>query len=183
MQPQEFAEYHRLTLEQDEVKHNKILGSLGRLAANYPSDLRRWTVGGPGARAVQARGYPIILGEVTPAQCLALVDEVRDLDFPGVVGPDRTAQWFVERATELGLAFLEPIPQQIHALSSKPNYPGVPGHARKVEPPDAELFANWKIAFLREATPHDPLPVASGSNKPPTKADISSGSLTASRSR
>jgi RimJ/RimL family protein N-acetyltransferase len=78
--------------------------------------------------------------------------------YPGVVGPDRTAQWFAQRAIELGLTFLEPIPQQIHVLTDKPNYPGAPGDERVIGPADVELFADWTIAFLREAVPHDPLP-------------------------
>jgi RimJ/RimL family protein N-acetyltransferase len=158
MQPRDFVEYHRPALERDEVRHNVILAGFGRLAAEHPADLRRWTLGAPGACAVQTPGYPIILGDVTPAQCRALAEETRDLDYPGVVGPDRSAQWFAERAIEVGLTFVEPIPQQIHALRGKPNYPGAPGHARMVAVPDSELFADWMVAFLREAVPHDRLP-------------------------
>ena len=158
MQPLNFVEYHGPALERDEIRHNVILANLGRLAAEHPPDLRQWTLGAPGACAVQTPGYPIVLGEVTPAQCQALADETRDLDYPGVVGPDRTAQWFADCAIELGLRFLEPIPEQIHALRGMPNYPGAPGHARMIEPPDAALFSDWTIAFLREAVPHDPLP-------------------------
>jgi RimJ/RimL family protein N-acetyltransferase len=154
----DFLEHHRPALERDEVRHNVILANLGRLAVEHPPDLRRWTLGAPGACAVQTPGYPIVLGELTPAQCRALAEETRDLDYPGVVGPDRTAQWFVERAIELGLTFLEPIPQQIHVLRDKPNYPAALGHARVIGPADVELFADWTIAFLREAVPHDPVP-------------------------
>jgi hypothetical protein len=39
-----------------------------------------------------------VLGELAPSQCRALAEETRDLDYPGVVGPDRTAQWFAQRA-------------------------------------------------------------------------------------
>lgn len=154
----DFLERHRPALERDEVRHNVILANLGRLALDHPPDLLRWTLGAPGACAVQTPGYPIVLGEVTPAQCRALADETRALDYPGVVGPDRTALWFAERAIELGVRFLEPIPQQIHVLRDKPNYPGAPGHARVIGPADAELFADWTIAFIREAVPHDALP-------------------------
>jgi GNAT superfamily N-acetyltransferase len=154
----DFLEHHRPALERDEVKHNLILANLGRLALDHPPDLLQWTLGAPGACAVQTPGYPIVLGELTPAQCRALADETRVLDYPGVVGPDRTALWFAERAIELGLTFVEPIPQQIHVLRDKPNYPGAPGHARVIGPADGELFADWTITFLREAVPHDPLP-------------------------
>jgi RimJ/RimL family protein N-acetyltransferase len=154
----DFVEYHRPALERDEVRHNLILANLDRLAIRQPPDLRSWTLGAPGACAVQTPGYPIVLGELTPAQCCALADQTRHLDYPGVLGPDRTAQWFAERAIELGLRFLEPIPQQIQMLRDRPRYPGVPGHARVIEPADVELFADWTLAFLREAVPHDPLP-------------------------
>jgi RimJ/RimL family protein N-acetyltransferase len=158
VQTPDFVEQHRPALEQDEVRHNLILANLGRLAAGHPPDLLRWTLGPPGACAVQTPGYPIVLGELTRAQCCALADQTRDLDYPGVVGPDRTAQWFAGAAIALGLAFLEPIPQQIQVLRDKPNYPGAPGHAWVIGPADVELFADWTIAFMREAVPHDPVP-------------------------
>jgi RimJ/RimL family protein N-acetyltransferase len=154
----DFVEYHRPALERDEVRHNVILANLGRLTLELPPTVRRWTLGARGACAVQTSGYPIVLGELMPAQCRALADATRDLDYPGVVGSDRMAQWFAERAIELGLTFHEPIPLQIHVLRDKPNHPGSPGYARMIGPADVELFAEWTIAFLREAVPHDPLP-------------------------
>jgi RimJ/RimL family protein N-acetyltransferase len=154
----DFLERHQPALERDEVRHNVILANFGRLRLDHPPDLLRWTLGAAGACAVQAPGYPIVLGELTRAQCRALADETRILDYPGVVGPDRTALWFAERAIELGVTFLEPIPQQIHVLRDKPNYPGAPGYARVIVPADVELFADWTIAFLREAVPHDAPP-------------------------
>lgn len=154
----EFTEHHRPALERDEAKHNIILATLDRLAAEHPPNLRRWTLGAPGACAVQTAGYPIVLGELTPAQCRTLADQTRDLEYPGVVGPDQTAQCFAERAVALGLTFLEPIAQRIHVLRDKPNYPGAPGHARVIGPADAERFADWTTAFLRDAVPYDPLP-------------------------
>ena len=156
MQPSEFAEHHRPALESDEIRHNLILALLGRVADN--PHIRRWTLGGPGACATQTPGYPIVLGEVTPAQSRALAEETRDLDYPGVVGTDRTAEWFVGRATELGVPFLDPIPQQIHVLREQPKYPGAPGHTRIVVPDDIAVFSEWMIAFQREAVPHEPPP-------------------------
>jgi RimJ/RimL family protein N-acetyltransferase len=154
----DFVELHRPALERDEVAHNVILASLDRLAIGQAPKLRWWTLGAPGACAVQSSGYPIVLGELTQAQCRALANETRDLDYPGVVGPEETAQWFAERAIELGLTFVTPIPQQIHVLRDKPNYPRSLGHARVIGATDVELFADWTIAFLREAVPHAPLP-------------------------
>jgi RimJ/RimL family protein N-acetyltransferase len=158
VETRDFVEHHRPALERDEVRHNVILSILDRLALDPPPNLRRWSLGASGACAAQSPGYPVVLGELTQAQCRALAEETRDLDYPGVVGPEQTAPWFAERATELGLTFLEPIPQQIHALREKPNYPGALGHARVISPLDIELFADWTTAFMREAVPHDPPP-------------------------
>jgi RimJ/RimL family protein N-acetyltransferase len=158
VETRDFVEHHRPALERDEVRHNVILSILDRLALDPPPNLRRWSLGASGACAAQSPGFPVVLGELTQAQCRALAEETRDLDYPGVVGPEQTAPWFAERATELGLTFLEPIPQQIHVLREKPNYPGAPGHARVISPPDIELFADWTTAFMREAVPHDPPP-------------------------
>jgi RimJ/RimL family protein N-acetyltransferase len=157
MQPHEFADYHAPALEREEA-HSVILAMLGRLVGENPPPLQYWSLGAPGACAVQAPGYPIMLGEVSAAQCHTLAEAVQTLDYPGVVGPDETARWFAARAAALGKAFHEPIPQQIHALRERPTYPGAPGHARPVGAADAALFADWTIAFVREAVPHDPVP-------------------------
>jgi RimJ/RimL family protein N-acetyltransferase len=166
MEPREFAAYHAPALELDEVKHNVILAVLRHIEAVDVPGLGLWTLGAPGACAIQWPGFSIVLGEVTQAQCRALAEETRARDHPGVVGPDRTAPWFVERASELGHAFGEPMPQQIHALRRKPTYPGAPGHARTVAAADADLFLDWMLAFHRAAIPHDPPPTRERLQKP-----------------
>jgi GNAT superfamily N-acetyltransferase len=158
MQPREFACYHRAALEIDEARHNVILAILGRIAKDELSDTRRWTLGAPGQCAVQVPPYPIMLGELEDRHCRALAEQTKELDYPGVVGPDLTAKRFADRAAELGLAFLDPIPQQIHTISDAPKYPGAPGSPRLVGTDDADLFADWITAFIREAIPHDPIP-------------------------
>ena len=92
------------------------------------------------------------------AQCHALAEATRSLDYPAVVGADETPRWFVERASSLGITFLEPIPQELQALRDKPVYPGVPGNARPVRAADTPLFSDWMTAFIREAIPRDPIP-------------------------
>ena len=158
MQLSDFLAYHVPGLETNEVRHNVVLGILAGVGDKPPQDLHVWTLGSSGQCAVQTRGRPIVLGELEEAQCRRLAEEVKQLAFPGVVGPDQTAIWFAERATALGLEFHDPIPQQIYALTAKPNHPAVPGHARPVGAEDAALFADWLLAFMVEATPHDPLP-------------------------
>jgi ribosomal protein S18 acetylase RimI-like enzyme len=158
MQPSEFAAYHLPMLERDEVRHNLIVAVLGRMAGDNPPELLWWSLGEPGQCAIKAPGYPILLGDVNAAQCHALAEATRSLDYPAVVGADETPRWFVERATELGISFLEPIPQELQMLRDKPTYPGIPGHARVVGAADTPLFSEWMCAFIREAIPHDPIP-------------------------
>jgi RimJ/RimL family protein N-acetyltransferase len=158
MQPREFAEYHSSALEIDEARHNVLLAILGRIAKDELPDIRQWSLGAPGQCAVQVPPYPIMLGELEDTHCRALAERTTELDYPGVVGPDLTAKCFADRAMELGLAFLEPIPQQIHTIIDAPKYPGAPGFPRFVSPDDADLFADWITAFIREAIPYDPMP-------------------------
>src|SRR5882724_2877989 len=158
MQPREFAVYHLPALERDEAKHNLIVAVLGRLASENLPELQWWSLGEPGECAIKAPAYPIVLGDANAAQCHALAETTRSLDYTGVVGADETARWFVERASELGVTFLAPIPQQIQVLRDKPIYPGVPGHARPVGAADTPLVSDWMTAFVREAIPQDPVP-------------------------
>jgi RimJ/RimL family protein N-acetyltransferase len=159
MELRDFVEFHRPALERDEVRHNLMLGLLARLLDAEQPDCRLWTLGAPGACAIQTTPHnPIALGELDATQCHALVEQTRDLDYPGVVGVDGIAPLFVERAAERGVKFAESIPELIQALRVPPSYPRVSGAARLVGRDDAELFADWLTAFFQEAVPHDPVP-------------------------
>ena len=152
----DFRDYHQPALEQNEARHTlvlAILSSIDQGAMPYG-----WTLGSPSQCAVMSAGWPIVLADLEQEQCQRLAEATIQVAYPGVVGPDLTARWFAERATELGHAFLDPIPQQIHALSEPPRYPGAPGSARSVAPDDAEVFADWLLAFNAEATPQDLMP-------------------------
>jgi RimJ/RimL family protein N-acetyltransferase len=155
----EFVEFHRPALERDEVRHNLMLGLLARLLDTEQPDCRLWTLGAPGACAIQTTPrHAIILGDLDAAQCRAFAEQTRDLDYPGVVGTDGIAPLFVARAVESGAKFAEPIPELIQALRERPSYPQVRGTARLVRRDDAELFAEWLIAFFRQVVPHEVLP-------------------------
>ena len=158
MEIKDFAQYHAPALETNEARHNLILAIVARAVSDPAYALRTWSLGAAGACAVQNPRWPIVLGELQEQQCCALAEQVRDIDFPGVVGPDRTASWFADCAGEFGISFAEPIPQQIHAIRSSPNYPGAFGVSRPVTPSDTTLVAKWLLAFSQEATPHDPTP-------------------------
>ena len=158
MQPREFAAYHLAALERDQARHNVLLWIMDRVGGSDRPEVRYWTLGSPGRCAVQTPSQPIVLGDLDAAQCRLLAEQTKELDYAGVVGPELTAKWFADRAAALGLTFLEAIPQQIHVLDGAPRFPGAAGHARLVRTDDASLFADWIIAFMREATPNDALP-------------------------
>ena len=154
----EFHDLHLPALERDEARHNLMLGLLSAVRAGTSPEPRWWTLGGPGACALQAPGRPIVLGDLGQVQCERLAEATRDDHYPAVLGPDLTARWFVARATALGLAFGAPMPQAILALAAAPRRPEVAGRARRVTAADAALFADWMTAFHREAAPHDAPP-------------------------
>jgi predicted GNAT family acetyltransferase len=156
----EFIAYHRTALQQNEARHNLMLGLLARAERDGMQNLRVWTFGEPGAGAIQVAGWPIVLGELQRNDCETLAERTRDLDYAGVVGPEHTARWFADRASALGILFQDPIPQAILALTANPVWPNVSGAARRITVDDARLFAKWILAFIREAVPHDPVPSA-----------------------
>jgi RimJ/RimL family protein N-acetyltransferase len=174
MELREFAEYHTPALESDEARHNLMLGLLAGLLINAESnpDVRLWTLGASGQCAMQTSPRnAIILGELDERQCRAFADDTLGLDYPGVVGFDPVVFWFVQRAVERGVRFLEPIPKQIYALRQRAIYPEVGGAAHVVNSADVDLFGQWLTAFLREAAPHDPLPTREGVERTATAGD------------
>jgi hypothetical protein len=158
MTPTEFCNAHVPALERDEARHTMTLAVLAAIANGQASDIVTWSLGLPGQCAIMLPGRPILLTDLDRAQCHLLAEETVQLDYPGVVGPERTAHWFARHATSRGIKFLEPIPQRIHSLTTKPHYPGVLGHARHTTAADASVVAEWIISFSREATPHDAIP-------------------------
>ena len=104
------------------------------------SRLGRWS---PGACAAQTPGYPIVLGNLSKAECHAFAEAMIEADYPGVVGAGDTALWFAERARQLGVEFSEEIPQQIQALWTPRQVPSVPGFPRQLSPKDFGLFRAW----------------------------------------
>ena len=77
----DFLELHRPALEQNEARHNLMLGLLDRLAHGTDnSEVRLWTLGGPGECAMQTSPRnAIILGELNESKCRALADETMQL--------------------------------------------------------------------------------------------------------
>ena len=92
MQPAEFFSYHAPALEVHEARHNLILAILARAARESVQDVVTWSLGAPGQCAAMSLGWQIVLGELDTARCRELADITADVAYPGVIGPDRTAQ-------------------------------------------------------------------------------------------
>lgn len=117
-----------------------------------------FSLGGPGACAIYSPGRNVVLGELGEAETHRLAELCAPLRPEGVLGPDGTAGWYVDRARALGQAFHPPVAQVIHALAAPPRHPAVPGLPRLAQPEDAALLADWILAFHDEAIPDDPRP-------------------------
>jgi len=154
----DFVAFHRLALMRDEIRHNLMLAILAGYQESGSDDILIWTLGEPGQCAIKTPARSIILGELSEGQSRQLADETRELEYPGVLGPGKTASWFVDRATAQRIRFIETVNQQIHALVAPPVYPSAPGSARRAVVSDAPLLAEWIFAFHEEAVPHDPVP-------------------------
>jgi RimJ/RimL family protein N-acetyltransferase len=154
----EFCNIHIPALERDEARHNVILAALHAVVDGEASDIATWSLGSPGQCATMTPGKPLVLADLTEAQCRAFAEATVGLNYPGVVGPDETSLWFAQRANELGIEFEKPIQQRIHSLSQHPKYTGAKGHARRVTVDDASLLADWLAAFVQEVLPFEAVP-------------------------
>ena len=128
MERAEFNALHMPALEQNEVRHNLLLGLMSQPSPGPAAgEMRRWTLDDAGACAIQtapiAASFP---GELEQVQCRALAEQVYGSVFAGAIGPENAAHWFAERAIELGLSFSDPLPQMIHELREPPVYSGAP---------------------------------------------------------
>jgi RimJ/RimL family protein N-acetyltransferase len=152
---QEFVEFHLPALEADEVRFNLPAGIMAAAAKHCPSGFLYWTLGAPGHCAIQSPDRPLVLGALNRDECQRLARETKHIAYPGVIGTDSTARWFVEEASSLGIAFQEPEPQRIHALREPPRYPDAEGAPRAATIADTPLLFEWMLAFRQEAVPHD----------------------------
>jgi len=170
---QAFDALHRPVLEQDEVRHNILLAIMGRALQEDPAaQTRTWSFGAPGACAVQSPGRGLVLGDMTQQHCRDLAHELAGTAFRSVLGADDVPHWFVDAAKQQGETFGEPMPQRIHQLSEKPIYPGAAGSDRLATEADADLFAQWATAFVREAAPEDQAPSRQDLDKKVRSGDI-----------
>lgn len=148
-----FAARHQSALERDEAKNSLVVGLIERWSAAPPAELFLWSSEAPGGCAMQEPLRPLTMTNLERDECWALADAVVERTYPAAGGTDDTARWFVERATENGHHFEEALPQAIHALQVRPNYPRAPGTARRADPSDIAIVRHWAAAFTTEVLP------------------------------
>ncbi len=136
----EFFQYHMPALELDEVRFNVLVHVIAAERNGLSTGLQHWTLGAPGHCAIRSPGRSILLGALDRDECHRLARETSGLAYPGVLGCDGTAAWFVEEAALKGAVFGEIISQRIHTLTGSPRYPGAKGSARTVIPAPVDRF-------------------------------------------
>jgi hypothetical protein len=120
-----------MALERNEARHMMMLGVLSGTETEL-TRVQFWTLGGSGECAILRPNGLLILGDLNARQSRSFAEQLANVPYTGVIGPDDSAPRFIERATELGIEFLDPMPQRIHSLSRPPKYPGAPGDAFNV---------------------------------------------------
>lgn len=149
---------HRAALEAAGVRHNIILSVIEGIESGALAGLDFWSLGEAGACALQGPRRPIVLGDLSREQCAALAQSRPPGSYRAVVGPGETARWFADAAAARGVAFLPPMPQMIHALTTPAIFPGAPGSLRLANADDLDLVWDWVVAFVADATPDDAPP-------------------------
>lgn len=148
-----FTTFHRPALELEPAKHSLILSMF-----SDPSTMTCWDLGEPGECAVMSPGRPILLADLSQQQCHWVAELTSPITYAGVIGPKLTTSWFIGRAQELGLQFVEIEKMLIWSIDGAPHYPGSSGHSRVATTEDLPLLQAWMPAFQAEANPYDPLP-------------------------
>lgn len=154
MKIDEFADYHGKALASDDMRYCQVLSALRHAGMDRENSARLWTLGRPGACAVQCHGQEIVLGNVTPEDIRQLADSLGDHEFPGVVGPDDTARWFADAVKPDGIEFTTTESQTLHVIDHEPVSPNTVGAPRLASSDDGDLFHDWLNAFILEAFPH-----------------------------
>ncbi len=144
----EFLAEHQECFEKQEAKFNILLGLAQRIRKSRKAGgFRLFTFGRPGACALQMEGRNLVLGELNPEDCAKLASHYSDISYPGVIGPDSVADWYVQSAGSAH--FHEPVDMGIFELLAPPKKPPVPGSMERAT--DTYRIVKWLTAFHEEA--------------------------------
>src|SRR5689334_2138224 len=94
--PADFCARHMVALERNEARHMMLLGALN--TDTELASIQFWTLGAPGECAILRPNGLLILGDLNARQSCALSEQLSNVDYKGVVGPDDSVLRFIERA-------------------------------------------------------------------------------------
>lgn len=145
-----FRARHLAALEEDQARHNLMLGLVG-FAEKDPSNVRLWSLGDGARCALQTGARNLVLGDLEGDDFRRLAEAVQAHSFPGFVGPDGVPVAFANALHALGVRSSLSMPQRILSLGEAPLFPGVAGSGRRARPEEVNLYADWLIAFCIDA--------------------------------
>lgn len=144
----DFLALHQDTFEKQESKFNILLGLAQRIRKSRRAEgFRLFSFGRPGACALQLEGRNLVLGEIDPQECAKLASHYSNIEYPGVIGPDQVADWYVQNAG--AEHFVAPIDMGIFQLDGAPKKP--PVHGAFARATDTYRLVRWLQAFHEEA--------------------------------
>jgi uncharacterized protein len=158
----------------NEAENNLLLGLAGRAieqpeafpATEYAPGVRLWGVfdGDAAVGAALLTAVNLVLSRQPEEALVALADSMLQSQaaVPGVVGPDEVPGRFAAIwAGRIGGVPRLRMRQRIHACSEVVWHQRAAGEFRAATEDDAELLAEWSVAFVREVnsspSPEDPL--------------------------
>ncbi len=155
MNLQDFIDFHKPVLNQNSAKHNLILSILSRVTPEQ-KDFMFWSFDKPGACAIWAAKRNLLLADLAKEHCKQLVEQTKQYDYPGILGPAEQINWFKDYSSQVGMSFTLKESMQVLHIVESPEFPDTEGYSRKATPDDIDLFEAWVDAFTKEAVPDDP---------------------------
>ena len=154
----DFAGFHGPALLEDEIRYAQVYAQIEQARRRPAAPFRFWSLGPPGACAVETKGRPIALGRLERAPCAAFARELAGQAYLGVAGIGEAPRAFVEAAEPLGQSFRLRMVMQVMQLTRAPAFPGAAGFARAPLPEDFDWLVESRLGFHRDLAPSDPPP-------------------------
>jgi len=103
------------------------------------------------AAATQTPPYNLILTEAAPEITAFIADQLKDIPFPGVMGPKVDAERFARlRQQQTGQSAEPAMSLRLYRLDNVIQPTGIPGRVEDASPDDIELLVGWINAFVAE---------------------------------
>lgn len=154
----DFAGFHLPALLEDEIRYAQVYAQIEQARLRPSAPFRYWSLGPPGACAVETQGRPIALGRLERAAAADFARELAGQDYIGVAGIGEAPRAFAEAAAALGRRFRLRMIMHVMELRQPPAFPGAAGFARAPLPEDFDWLVESRLGFHRDLAPLDPPP-------------------------